>query len=311
MNNSSYAQEAAKQAAEGVSSSNLCATITCGSNRLETTVKRELVLSVLDRYFDNPQTCSKDQAAIMYPADCEVRKERDDSTRYGFLWLDVDSGNHRIDDVQEALKLVAPGYLGYIYASKSSEVANKKWRIITPLAVGVNEYTFVRSQKRLAKLFAKHDIITDACTTRSGQGLYLPNVGSHYQSTMVNGRLLLVNNVSKPITPTKANPSIDRVLKPRKHNATYTEIVGYFNQTYPIATLLADYGYQKRGDQYSHPNSSTGTYSGKVFGNNCYFALGTNDVLYNDGGAVNSYIAASRLMGKREAFKLAVRVYRS
>lgn len=289
----------------------LCATIAWGSNHAQKLLKCELATIVLDRYIDNPQNCDKKAAAIMFPADSNVKGDHDSTTRFAYLWGDIDDGNYRLDDIARITKEVVPGRKAYIYASKSSTVAMKRWRILIPLVSGVSEHTFKQAQGRLVRLLAKRDVISDPCVMKPTQGLYLPNTGNHYQSLILDGDLLFIENMIEPVAAVKPKPKLAPVPVARKPNATPTDMINYINRTVSMHDLLAEYGYTRRGDKYRHTNSSTGNFSGIVFKENVYYSKGTNDPLYNGGVAVNVYTAMRLLMGKDAAFKRVIELYRT
>jgi len=131
---------------------------------------------------------------------------------YGLLWADIDKGNPTLKQIQKVLHALHCGYL--IYSTKSATSANRKWRVIIPLADLITGQSFPYYQRMLNQLFVDANIQIDSTNEANGQLCYLPNKGEYYECYQMD--LLAEFNVktwTKQVTSLK-DAALAKLKKP-------------------------------------------------------------------------------------------------
>ena len=124
----------------------------------------------------NPAQVSKEQAQWFIPSSLLSRSHSEQLEHGQFVagWQDFDQ-NATVYDVATRWMQVS-GDADYLcYASRSSTAANRKCRLIFPLAKPMGGAEWVMTQDIVADLFDEAGLITDRAAARSGQLAYLPN----------------------------------------------------------------------------------------------------------------------------------------
>ena len=108
--------------------------------------------------------------------------------RYHALWADLDQvGSLAVLDVGDALNVVLPGVMAFIYNTKSATYDNQKCRIIIPMAEPCTGPDFVIYQKIFNDKLTQAGIDPDHATERTSQLCYLPNRGESYDAIITEG----------------------------------------------------------------------------------------------------------------------------
>lgn len=210
-----------------------------------------------------PQGVPKSSARWFIPSTYIASDARDHAVqreRGSFWWfcVDIDKNNLALVDVQKVLEAVTPGASWLIYATRSSTMDARRWRVLLPLSQPLAglEYT----EMALAFFAVLEEVSAGACVADrklalTGQLVYLPNRGDHYECDVFRAR---------PLNLTPDHPVTRRVLADRaateaaRQEATDRRArraaerpkvgegatpVERFNAVNTIADLLPRYGY--------------------------------------------------------------------
>jgi hypothetical protein len=256
-------------------------------------------------YITYPQLCEqaktplavpKRSAPVIAPHDADGKTKQIVMQHDNFVLLvaDIDSGDHEITQLQQRLSTLELGaYL--IYSTASSTDTDKRWRIIVPLAAGINATRWQALQRHLAA-----ELDGDDCVTRINQISYAPNSGAHYQyavnrragATTLDGMaaehpfVIGARNRQRELYQQRETAlSIAKTLPPacatgQRLSLTASQIspITAFNAAYSLPDMLNTLGYTSRGGKYCHPNSTSGI-AGVVILNGRYFSHHSTDPL--------------------------------
>ena len=111
--------------------------------------------------------------------------------KYHALWADLDHvGSLTVLGMGDALNVVLPGVMAFIYNTHSATPDNQKCRIIIPLAEPCPGADFCIYQKIFNDKLTKAGIDPDHATERTSQLCYLPNRGESYDAIITEGEPL-------------------------------------------------------------------------------------------------------------------------
>jgi hypothetical protein len=247
------------------------------------------------RLVETPSATEKGDAQFFIPSTYrgfdgryhDVQRERGS---FRCLTVDIDSGNHDIDTIVDAVTATTPGTSAVVYSSSSSKPDSRKWRVLIPLATPVSGDDFPDTELALFSLLAVHGVSADPTLSRVGQPVYLPNVPPNkrdeygrpifYQWRKLAGDVLVLDDTSTIVTTrdrlrfdreTEKAESARRASERRARHLAHVKATGddfepirHFNDSHTVAQMLAHYGFEQdpsgRPD-YKSPLSSSGSYS--------------------------------------------------
>jgi hypothetical protein len=247
------------------------------------------------RLVETPSATEKGDAQFFIPSTYrgfdgryhDVQRERGS---FRCLTVDIDSGNHDIDTIVDAVTATTPGTSAVVYSSSSSKPDSRKWRVLIPLATPVSGDDFPDTELALFSLLAAYGVSADPTLSRVGQPVYLPNVPPNkrdeygrplfYQWRKLAGDVLVLDDTSTIITArdrlrfdreTEKAESARRASERRARHLAHVKATGddfepirHFNDSHTVAQMLAHYGFEQdpsgRPD-YKSPLSSSGSYS--------------------------------------------------
>ena len=209
---------------------------------------------------------------------------------FGGLAVDIDAGNPTMAEVIAAVSAVTGGALAEIYSSSSSSHDCRKWRVLIPLAAPLAGADYPDTQVALFGLLKAHGMQCDPMLKGTGQPIFLPNVPParrgkdgvplFYECHHAAGELLELlpgtaivearesHRARRAARQAEAAVRAADAAKKRQARVdagTDFDAIAHFNDTHPVAALLAAYGFkQKRagqGSDYSSPLSKSGSYS--------------------------------------------------
>lgn len=96
--------------------------------------------------------------------------------QFVLLCGDVDSGNHELAAIREAVSAFAPKTACLIYSSPHARPGDQRWRILLPLAEAVPFDTWHDAQRAFFAFMEARGIAMDQAMARAAQPVYLPNV---------------------------------------------------------------------------------------------------------------------------------------
>lgn len=230
-----------------------------------------------------PQSVPKASARWFMPSEyaaCDARDHSVQRERGSFRWfcVDFDKNNLCLSQVRQVLEAVAPGVSRLIYATRSSTADARRWRVLIPLGQPLSGADY--SEMALAFFAILEEVSGGTCVpdrklALTGQIVYLPNRGEHYEQEVFRG---------KPLNLTQDHPVMLRCLSDRAvAEATRQEAlarrsqkasdrlgvaegttpVHRFNAANRIADLLPRYGYERLGqtDHWRSPLQTSGTFA--------------------------------------------------
>ena len=246
---------------------------------------------------DQPQAREKAEASFVIPSTYREHDGRShDAQRangeYHMLAIDVDEGSPSLDTLQASVNKFTKDAASLIYSSSGASEANKKWRVLIPLAEPVSGEQYADMQLALFDLMKSDGITCDPSLARTGQPIYLPNVpagkrgddgkplfyesakhrGSGYMR--IEGSMVEANAAfrkkNEEIAERRAALERERRQAEReaKRSADDVDPVQEFNDRHTIADLFAKYGYNQLGasKSYASPMQTSGSHATKDFG---------------------------------------------
>lgn len=96
--------------------------------------------------------------------------------QFVLLCGDVDSGNHELAAIRDAVSAFAPKTACLIYSSPHARPGDQRWRILLPLAAPVPFDTWHDAQRAFFAFMEARGIAMDQALARAAQPVYLPNV---------------------------------------------------------------------------------------------------------------------------------------
>ena len=247
------------------------------------------------RLVETPSATDKGDAQFFIPStyrgfDGRAHAAQKEHGSFRCLTVDIDSGNHDIDTIVDAVTATTPGTSAVVYSSSSSKPDSRKWRVLIPLATPVSGDDFPDTELALFALLAAYGISADPTLSRVGQPVFLPNIPPQkrdefgrpifYQWRKLAGDVLVLDDTSTIITTrdrlrfdreTERAESVRRASERRARHLAHVKATGddfepirHFNDSHTVANMLAHYGFEQdpsgRPD-YKSPLSSSGSYS--------------------------------------------------
>jgi len=253
-----------------------------------------------------PQSVPKASARWFMPSsyhECDAREHAVQRERGSFWWLcvDIDGSNLALDDVRDALAGVAPGAARLIYATRSSTDSARRWRVLLPLRHPLPGLDYTDTALAFFALIQESSggkCVADRKLALTGQLVYLPNQGEHYEHEVFHGATLDLTPDHAVITRRETERAVAEVARQeaaarRVSRAAERPMVGdgatpveRFNAANHIGDLLARYGYQRFGqtDSWQSPHQTSGTYATKDFGDH-WVSLSGSDAAVGLGSA--------------------------
>lgn len=242
------------------------------------------VLDVLTRY---PSSAPKSNASWVLPSaysrsDARSHETQRQHGRFCLLSADIDSGNHPLAKIDEAIVgVVGVDVARRIYSTSSSKEQNKKWRIIIPVEKAMTYQNWSMWEKCLNFGLEAAGIIPDKVMERSAQPIFLPNTkaGSYYENALLGNDELspqdseVWNTNLKEFKERKqaereAIEALKAIAPTKPKIPSSKSVIDVFNATYSIELLLSEYGYIRSGtsDSWRSPHQSSNSYATKNFG---------------------------------------------
>ncbi len=237
-----------------------------------------------------PQAVDKAQAQWFIPSNLHsrVKTEQLENGQFYGLWADIDEPDG-VDLETFATRLAS--FLSCklcAYTTKSATEAKQKCRIIIPIAEAVSGADYELYQTALNNLIADNDITPDRATQRANQICYLPNRGNYYQHVIIEGDLLQPADQLDIATVqqqqqekhAKVQTTLElSVIKAKSRLAAgQTSVINAFNDSFDLADVLAQYGYELYGSKWLSPLSESGA-AGVTVNDNRWISAHYSDVM--------------------------------
>jgi hypothetical protein len=115
-------------------------------------------------------------ASTYHDFDARNHAKQRENGQFVILAADIDSGDHSMKAVQDAVRTFAPGIACLIYSSAHARPGDMRWRVLFPLAQPVSFDAWHDAQTALFAFLASRGIECDHALARAAQPIYLPNV---------------------------------------------------------------------------------------------------------------------------------------
>jgi hypothetical protein len=191
-----------------------------------------------------------------------------DEGRFWILIADIDKGNLPLATVGAGVEACLDAGTEYqIYATRSSEPDDKRWKVMVPLGMPCPGRFYHHFAEQFNLHLAKSlGVGMDACTDREHQITYLPNPGKHYEwhhqqgaafgkaheDSLAHALVNCARQAEAQRTPWGGHSSIRQ-----KERGYYLE---QFAKEFPTETLLQRYGFEQHPsnpDKWHHPDQTT------------------------------------------------------
>lgn len=261
-----------------------------------------ITLTQIRAMVDSPAQVDKSKGPWLIPSGLKSRNfaEQKQMGIYRLLWADIDEPKATFaENVKTVSHRVLMGRNAEFYCTASATEARQKFRILVPLDKPLHYRDWSNGQYVFCMLLASVGIAPDLAATRSAQLCYLPNRGKFYQS--------ISKRDGKNLDPLKDwAESLEGLEKERirqtqerqqqqdEAKAAYEaraalrgpyegpDVIGEFKARHSIEELLLQAGYDRKGNDWRHPNSESGSYSLSVK-DGLAFSLSSSDPLYTGG----------------------------
>ena len=268
-----------------------------------------------------PPSMPKADAQWLIPSTyrCSDARSHDAQRENGEFWflpLDVDKNNLPLEAVQRALDLVCGKCCWMIYSSRSATETDRKWRALVPLQGPISGADYEDTARAFYDLLqdaTQGELIPDTALERPGQLIYLPNRGAFYDYKTVQGNRLELHEMhpiakrTREIRTQRAKIEAEakrrreeRKIKAAANPGSTESIVEAFNAANTVADMLDGCGYimSRNGRDYISPNSSSGSYAVRNYG----------EFWFSFSGSCNALDIGQRCSGGRigDAFDLFV-----
>ena len=255
----------------------------------------------------------------------QALKNQEKKGFYSALFADIDQGNLNIEEVKartlQAIKRINTKYSGacfLIYATKSSQTHDNKWRVVIPLQGVINTKHFQICQAILCKYLGG-----DEAAIKPFQGFmsplvydndYMPRTNYRFLFHEFNLKLLHAVDIqesqsilklmerkaekSRQAEPT--NQNLSKAINKKLFNST-DSLPKLFNEQANFMLILQRNGYRigkDRGNKIEMilPNKEQSKGNAFLYKNtNTYHSFNSNDVLYNGAKSIKQYEAFKRL----------------
>ncbi|MBD9527841.1 DUF3987 domain-containing protein [Paracoccus sp. PAR01] len=241
---------------------------------------------------ENPQEVPKESALWVIPSDYREADARAHAVQAerGKLWLlplDLDAGNPPLDVAMKLVRTVigeGPTLVGYSTHGSSPEVP--KSRVLVPLAepvAGASWRLTVEAYNDLLETVSSGLLIPDEKLHSTGQVMFLPNRGEHYEYRIDPAGTIVGLNLTEdhPISIRReqlrliedevklslSKRAVARMKQASKRGAG-KDVIGAYNEAHEVEDLLARFGYQRKSPTSEHwrsPHQTSGSYATRVY----------------------------------------------
>ena len=230
----------------------------------------------------NPPSVHKDDAQWFIPSDylAHDAREHEAQRQHGHFWaipLDLDEDSPHLSVVVNAVRRVMGNTAHVVFSSRSAKPDNLKWRALCWLKTPIAGADYADTVEAFNDLIADQ-LVPDRALQRTGQLIFLPNRGEHYEFDVHTGpRTNLTPNhpiivkreqTRRSRTDAEAKAAAWKARKATLTPSDATNVVDAFNETHVVADLLDRYGYEQArdSDNWKSPMQSGGSYATRDYG---------------------------------------------
>ncbi len=241
---------------------------------------------------------------------------------YSLLFADIDHGNlaleavkARVDYFIHKIKQQQSGSCYLVYATKSSQPHNKKWRVVVPLQGVIKTREFIITQAILCKILGG-----DIATTKPYQAFMLPLTYNNDYMTRTdyefffhefNGKFLhaveiqesplILKLMEKEAARLNQRINIPTNRTVPRNESSVESLPTLFNAQADLLNILQCHDYRAVKDkgnkvEMALPNKADSKANAYLYKDtNTFHTFNTNDPLYNGSRSITAYEALKRL----------------
>ena len=226
-----------------------------------------VTLDTILNMVSNPPTVDKAQGQWIIPSSYNGHDARSHAAQLadGQFWalaVDIDNGSPTLETVLAAIDAcVGENTWRCIWSTPSATPEQLKWRVLIPVAYALTGAQYRGFQAALFDALEHLGLQVDRTMERTGQVLYLPNRGEHYEHGLWGYHLL--DAMSHPMAAhAQAHIAIAQEVAANASNSQREEgarsFLAAFRRKHSVAEMLAVYGYQRKGhsDHWQSPYAS-------------------------------------------------------
>ncbi|GLS83444.1 DUF3987 domain-containing protein [Paraferrimonas haliotis] len=222
----------------------------------------------------NPTQEQKAQAKAIAPHSCESKTKEavKAHNQMTMLWLDLDDSPLACaGDVHAQVDGITGKCLMFIHTTASHQQDGKgnRYRVLIPLAKPMPCDEWEKAQRALQERL--ESVGADECSARVQQIIFEPVQTASYEGKSYQGDLLDGHTIAALYQPTA-------IAEPTVHTQT-NPVFDAANAVLSMENLLADYGYQRRGEKWLYPNSDSGRAGVEITSQGKYVSHHTSDPL--------------------------------
>lgn len=236
----------------------------------------------------SPQRVPKESARWFMPSSYIAWDARNHAVQreQGSYWLfciDIDKNDLSLRDVQEVLGSVVPRVSRLIYSTRSSTETARRWRVLVPLSSplpGAQYTDMALAFFAMLEEASAGALVPDRRLALTGQLVYLPNRGDHFEHEVLRARTLdlapdhavsrrcLLERAAAEAARQEAETRRAWRQVERPNVAEGESPVERFNAANKVGDCLSRYGYIRLGqtDNWRSLHQTSGSFATKDYG---------------------------------------------
>ena len=272
-----------------------------GNGQFDTQIKtgqpyKTITLAEVEAMVREPASVDKDKGQWVVFSDhnqFDARKHEAQKKHgsFGVLTVDLDEGAPQLDDVKRAITEALGDVYHSIYSSRGATREKPKWRVLFPLSSNVPGANYTDIQRALFDLLDQRGLKCDRVLERTGQLVFLPNKGVHYEWDIHKGPTLStetgplgerVSQNARMLEEKRRKEALEAAqMAPRRllGKDADDDPMQWCNSNFTLTDLLRDYGYEQSGnsDNWRSPHQTSGSYATRVYPDNRWVSLSGSD----------------------------------
>jgi len=225
---------------------------------------RTITIDQLYGMLADPPSVPKEAAQWIIPSayhEADARSHAAQRERGSFHWLaaDIDQGSPALGEVIETAAAVLGAGAFVVYSSRSATADNLKWRVLIPLAAPIAGELYTDYADAIFDAFEHFGLILDRSLARTGQLVFLPNRGEHYE-WHAQGEYLF-DALTHPQLSSRAMEynGVRKQIQQGESDRT-GPFISQFTGSNSIESLLRKHGFIQKGnsDHWRSPYSESG-----------------------------------------------------
>ena len=226
---------------------------------------RTITIDQLYAMLADPPSVAKEAAQWIIPSsyhEADARSHAVQRAQGSFHWLaaDIDQGSPTLEKVVGIAASVLGEAAFVVYSSRSATADNLKWRVLIPLAAPIEGELYTDYADAIFDAFEHFGLTLDRTLARTGQLVFLPNRGEHYEWHAQGAHLFEALTHPQLSSRAMGYNAVRRQIQ-QSHGETKTgPFISQFTASTSIDSMLRKHGFAQRGnsDHWRSPYSESG-----------------------------------------------------